>query len=57
MTGPFDYRQTVPDQDPNYGDSTDMFLRMLNQVGLELRRSTGPVETLVIDGAAMPTPN
>jgi hypothetical protein len=30
---------------------------MLKDVGLELKRSRGPVETLVIDGADKPSPN
>lgn len=57
MNGTFDYRQTEPDQDANYSDPTDAFLRMLDTVGLELKRSRGAVETLVIDGAVRPTSN
>jgi uncharacterized protein (TIGR03435 family) len=57
LSGAYDYTQTVPDQDPNYSDNTDSFLRLLKDVGLELKRSRGPVEILVIDGAARPSPN
>jgi uncharacterized protein (TIGR03435 family) len=57
LSGAYDYTQTVPDQDPNYSDNTDSFLRLLRDVGLELKRSRGPVETLVIDSAERPSPN
>ena len=33
------------------------FLRMLDGVGLELKRTRGPVEWLVIESAARPTPD
>jgi uncharacterized protein (TIGR03435 family) len=57
VSGAFDYRQTVPDQDPNYADNTDSFLRMLKDVGLELKRREGLAEMLMIDSAARPSPN
>jgi uncharacterized protein (TIGR03435 family) len=57
LTGSFNYRQAVPDQDPNYSDNTDSFLRQISEVGLKLERSRGPVEMLVIDGAAKPSGN
>jgi hypothetical protein len=33
------------------------FLRMLGDVGLELKRASGPVEWLVIESAARPSPD
>jgi uncharacterized protein (TIGR03435 family) len=58
LSGEYDYTQMVPDPDPSLtGDDTDSFLRLLKDVGLELKRSKGSVETLVIDSAAKPTPD
>jgi uncharacterized protein (TIGR03435 family) len=58
LTGPFDYKQRQPDLEPNYGpDQTDTFLRFMQEVGLKLERSKGPVEYLVIDSAARPSAN
>jgi uncharacterized protein (TIGR03435 family) len=59
LTGVYDYRQAVPDQEPAYAgiEHTDSFLRMLKEVGLELKRTQGPVETLVIESAVRPSPN
>ena len=59
VSGPYDYRQAVPDQEPAYSgiERTDSFLRMLNDVGLELKRTRGPVEWLVIESAARPSPD
>jgi uncharacterized protein (TIGR03435 family) len=59
VSGLYDYTQTVPDRDPKYGgiEHTDSFLRMLKEVGLELKRTRGPVETLVIESAVRPSPD
>ena len=59
MSGSFDYRQPVPDDEPKYAgiEHTTSFLRMLSDVGLELKRSTGPVEWIVIESAARPSPD
>ena len=57
LNGSFDYRQTVRDLEPNYSDNTDSFLRLMPELGLKLERSKGPVEILVIDYAARPSPN
>ena len=58
VSGSYDYRQQ-PELDPQYVglEHTASFLRMLDGVGLELKRSRGPVEWLVIDGAARPSPD
>ena len=57
VSGSFDYRQPNPDLDPKYEgpEHATSFLQMLDSVGLELKRSRGPVEWLVIDSAARPT--
>jgi uncharacterized protein (TIGR03435 family) len=54
LVGAFDYKQTVPDLEPNYSDPSDSFLHVLRELGLKLERSKGPVETLVIDHAEKP---
>jgi uncharacterized protein (TIGR03435 family) len=59
LSGPFEYWQADPDEDPDYGGpaATDRFMNMLSVVGFKLERSKGPVETLVIDKAEKPSPN
>lgn len=58
VSGSFDYRQQ-PELDPQYVglEHNASFMRMIDSVGLELKRTRGPVETLVIDSAQRPTPN
>jgi uncharacterized protein (TIGR03435 family) len=56
LAGPYDYRQAVPDLEPNYTDNTDSFLHMLSDVGLKLERSKGPIEMFAIDSAMKPSP-
>jgi uncharacterized protein (TIGR03435 family) len=58
VSGSFDYRQQ-PELDPQYVglEHNASFLRMLDGVGLELKRSRGPVEWLVIESAARPMPD
>jgi uncharacterized protein (TIGR03435 family) len=58
LSGSFDYRQAVPDEEPKYtGGQSDSFLSFLAECGLRMERSKGPVETFVIDHAAKPSPN
>jgi uncharacterized protein (TIGR03435 family) len=60
LSGLYDYKQTVGDQEPARPASTEMmdsFLRMLKEVGLELKRTRGPVEILVIESAQRASPN
>ena len=59
LSGPLDYWQAVPDDEPAYSGPShqDSFMNMLSVVGLKLERSRGPVETLVIDKAEKPSPN
>ena len=59
VSGSFDYRQPVPDQEPKYSgiEHAESFVGVPGDVGLTLKRSREPVEWLVIDGAARPTPD
>ena len=59
LSGPFDYKQAVPDDEPAYSGPSHQasFLNMLSVVGLKLERSKGPVEVLVIDHAEKPSSN
>jgi uncharacterized protein (TIGR03435 family) len=59
LSGLYDYIQTVQDENPKSGgiEQTDSFLRLLKEVGLELKRTRGPVETLVIESASRPSPD
>jgi len=63
LDGAFDFRWTVADADPHasgddfmntYQTSYPLFVEA---AGLKLTKSTGPVETFVIDHAEPPTPN
>jgi uncharacterized protein (TIGR03435 family) len=57
LSGSFDYKQRQPDAEPNYSENSDSFLRFIPEMGLKLERGKGPVEILVIDHAARPSPN
>jgi uncharacterized protein (TIGR03435 family) len=57
LAGAFDYRQRVPDLDPDYRDNSESFLRQMSEAGLKLERSQGPVEVLVIESAMKPSAN
>ena len=57
LSGSFDYKQRLPDLEPNYSDNSDSFLRLIPELGLRLERSKGPVEIFVIDHAGKPSPN
>jgi uncharacterized protein (TIGR03435 family) len=59
LTESYDYRQMdrLPDGEANYRDPSDSFPRFLSEMGLNLERSKGNVEILVIDQAARPSPN
>jgi uncharacterized protein (TIGR03435 family) len=45
----------VPDEEPNYTDNSDSFLRFVSEMGLKLERSKGPVEVFVIDHTVKPS--
>ena len=63
LDGAFDYRWTVPDADPQAkGDEwmntfQTSFPLFIEAAGLKLTKSTGPIETFVIDHAEPPSPN
>jgi uncharacterized protein (TIGR03435 family) len=60
LSGLYDYRQMVGDQEHARAGSIeamDSFLRLLKEVGLELKKTRGPVEMLVIESAVRPSPN
>lgn len=58
LSGLFHYRQAVADLEPKYDDDqSESFISFLSELGLKLERTKGPVEQLVIDHAAKPSPN
>jgi uncharacterized protein (TIGR03435 family) len=57
LSGSFDYKQNLPDSEPNYSDNSDSFRRLIPELGLKLERSKGQVEMFVIDHASKPSPN
>jgi uncharacterized protein (TIGR03435 family) len=62
LSGLYDYKQTGTEERFGTGadfqiDTTNSFLRLLKEVGLELKRTRGPVETLVIESAVRPSPD
>jgi uncharacterized protein (TIGR03435 family) len=61
LSGSYDFRWKMllvdPDQhDPQFGGK-DEVMQFIQVMGLKLKPSTGPVETLVIDHAEHPSPN
>jgi uncharacterized protein (TIGR03435 family) len=59
LSGSFDYKQQtrLDDSEANYSDPSDSFLRLIPELGLELKPSKGPVEVFVVDHAARPSSN
>lgn len=58
LDGHFDFRYQILQADPLAMPSDDSsFPDAVGAMGLKLRQTTGPVETLVIDRAEMPSPN
>jgi uncharacterized protein (TIGR03435 family) len=56
LSGLYHYRQAVPDSEPKYsGDQSPSFLKFLAETGLKVERSTGPIDSLVIDRAVKPS--
>jgi uncharacterized protein (TIGR03435 family) len=57
LTGYFDAKWTQVLTDESSFDGMDSYQFFLRALGLKLTKSTGPVETFVIDHAESPTPN
>ena len=58
LSGAFDYRQPQsPASDLEDRGDAASFQNFIRDIGLKLERTTGPVETLVIDHAEKPSPN
>ncbi len=57
LHGYFDAKWTETLTDPSHYDAMDSFPDFLQAMGLKLAKSTGTVETFVIDHAEKPTPN
>ena len=58
LSGQFDYKQKQPDLEPKYsGDQSDSFRSYLQELGLKIERSKGPVDSFVIDSVAKPSAN
>jgi uncharacterized protein (TIGR03435 family) len=56
LTGSFDYRDPNA-KIPQEHDFEGSFPTFIEQIGLKLTSSKGPVETVVIDHAERPSPN
>jgi|HubBroStandDraft_1064217.scaffolds.fasta_scaffold13734_2 uncharacterized protein (TIGR03435 family) len=54
LTGSYDYFSPVHREQSDFENS---FMELIPELGLKLVRSRGPVETLIIDHAEMPSPN
>jgi len=58
LNGFFDYKQPEPaDPAAQQRDFEGSFIQLLPEIGLQLKKQEGPVETLVVDHAEMPSPN
>lgn len=57
LTGAFDYRSPEEDWDIYQADPTGSLLNLIQEMGLKLESSKGPVETFVIDHAEKPSPD
>jgi uncharacterized protein (TIGR03435 family) len=58
IKGSFDFEFHSGEDDPNSStDTIDSILRSVKGIGLNLKSSRGPVETIVIDHVEQPSPN
>ena len=59
LVGSYDYEQktVLSEAEADYKDPSDAFLGMIGEVGLKLKSSHGPIDTLVILHAERPAPN
>jgi uncharacterized protein (TIGR03435 family) len=56
LTGSFDFEYRNNDEN-NDADITGFLLTAMKEIGLELKSSKGPIETIVIDHVEQPSPN
>ncbi len=57
ISGAFDYKSPPEDWETYQQNQTASFLFLIQEMGLRLKPSRGPVETFVIDHAERPSPN
>jgi uncharacterized protein (TIGR03435 family) len=58
LSGLFDYKSPMQvDPETQQNDFEAWFLQSLSEIGLELKKEAGPVETIVVDHAERPSPN
>lgn len=60
LDGSFDFTRTivsVSDDPPSATNYEDKFQLFIQEIGLKLTKSTGPVQTFIIDHAEKPSPN
>jgi uncharacterized protein (TIGR03435 family) len=57
LNGAFNYKSPHEDAIPGIGEPPDSFVNMIQEIGLKLTPTKGPVETFVIDHAERPSPN
>lgn len=57
VEGIFTYKEPFGDPDSEHQDSSVSFPRLISGLGLKLTKTTGPIETLVIDHAERPSEN
>jgi len=57
LTGAYDYRSQPEELQEYQRDPLSSFKNLINEMGLKLTPSKGPVETVVIDHAEKPSPN
>lgn len=58
LAGFFDYKSPMQvDPETQQNDFEASFLQFLSEIGLELKKETGPVESIVVDHAGRPSPN
>jgi uncharacterized protein (TIGR03435 family) len=58
LIGFFDYKSPMQvDPETQQNDFEASFLQFLSEIGLELKKETGPVQTIVVDHAERPSPN
>ncbi len=58
LAGFFDYKSTMQVDTATQQNGVEAtFLQFISEIGLELKKGTGPVETIVVDHSEKPSPN